>query len=244
MLAGRASTTDRPFSARGNRQRGFAVAGRLARMDRRRFLGVLGTATAVGLAGCTGGDGTDEGGTPTATPTASPAPSPTPDPGLQNGSFEAGLTGWQPGTDLPTDPNTGTPVASDVSVRTGGREGVPAASDGDRVLALFVDGRQDDGTVWVQQQADLRPFDRLAVDVYSPQESFNTITKVAAYAGALPDTPLQEVAFDTTRPAEDHAGWKTYEYAVPPEPHGLVAVGVSVVWETEVTKFLDRVRLR
>jgi hypothetical protein len=227
-------------------------------MHRRRFLGVLGTATALGLAGCSA----DQPGTATATPPASPtrttppATSPTaatptlttPSPpgtptALQNGSFEGGLAGWLPGTDVPLDPNTGEPVATDVAVRAGGTVDVPAASDGDHVLELFVDGSQDDGTVWVQQQADLRGADRLAVDVFSEQESFNTVTKVAVYAGALPDTPLREVAFDTSRPAENHAGWQTFEYPVPPERHGLVAVGVSVVWETPVTRYLDAVRL-
>ena len=221
-------------------------------MDRRRFLAATGATAFLALAGCTDdgaggtttvtspGNGTspDSSTTPGTSTTTEP-----PEAGLTNGSFEAGLEGWQVGTDLPTDPNTGDPVATDSTVERGGTGGRPQASDGERVLALFIDGLQDDGTIWVQQQVDLRPFDTLAVDVHSEMESANTVTKVAAYAGALPDTPLVETAFDTTRPADAHEGWGTFEYDTSPEPHGLVAVGISVVWETEVTKFLDDVRL-
>ena len=221
-------------------------------MDRRRFLAATGTTAFLALAGCrdddsagttsvtSPGNGTSPAGSTTpGTTTTEP-----PEDGLTNGSFEAGLDGWQVGTDLPTDPNTGDPVATDATVERGGAGGRPAASDGDRLLALFIDGLQDDGTIWVQQQVDLRPFDTLAVDVHSEMESANTVTKVAAYAGALPDTPLVETAVDTSRPADAHEGWGTFEYDTSPEPQGLVAVGISVVWETEVTKFLDRVRLR
>lgn len=42
---------------------------------------------------------------------------------------------------------------------------------------------------------------------------------------------------------EDHAGWKTQEYPVQLAPTGLVAVGISVVWETEGTRHVDNVRL-
>jgi len=187
-------------------------------MHRRRYLAALGT-TAVALgSGCSSsqhGDGVE----------------------FRNGSFENGLAEWVPRGDVPEDPNTGNPVAHSIS-------GSPArASDGAWSVELFIDGRQDDGTIWVQQQADLSDVGSLVFDVYSPEESFNTITKVAAYAGPNPSKPLAEDDFDTQRPVEDHAGWKTHGYPVRHGSTGLVAVGISVVWETEVTRYVDNVRL-
>lgn len=169
--------------------------------------------------------------TPTPTPTNSSA-------SLQNPSFEHGLDGWTAGSDLPEDPNDDGPV--DAHVTSTSR----LASDGHRAVEAFIDGRQDDGTVWVAQRVDLSSHSTLAVDVHSPSESFNTITKVAAFAGPASNAAaLTEADFDTTRAVEDHAGWKPYEYDVPAREDGLVAVGISVVWETEVTRYLDNVRL-
>ncbi|WP_188879886.1 hypothetical protein [Halarchaeum grantii] len=186
-------------------------------MHRRSFLataGALATAGLTTLAGCSA-------------PTTA---------GLANGGFESGLAGWERGRELPTDPNTGAPVASAVTVSD------EQASEGSRAASFFIDGRQDDGTLWVAQTTDLSDADTLAVDVWSPEESFNTITKVAAYAG--PERPLTESAFDTTRAVEDHGGWRTYEYPVESATDGLVAVGISVVWEAEVRRYVDAVRLR
>lgn len=159
---------------------------------------------------------------------------------MNNGSFEEGLTRWRTGRALPTDPNAdgSVPVDSDVWVTD------DQASDGERSLALFVDGRQAEGTLWVEQPTDLTDAETLAVDYYSEQESFNTVTKAAVYAGPVPDQSLTAAAFDTTRPVEDHAGWQTYEYDVDQDGLGLVAVGITVAWETEVTRYLDNVRLR
>ena len=188
-------------------------------MDRRRYLTAIGAAATVATTGCFG----------SLTP---PGPE-----GLVNPSFENGLAGWEIAQDLPIDPNTGTPVRVDASVTS------EPASDGDWALALFIDGRQDDGTIWVQQRVDLSNAMTLSIDVFSEQESFNTITKLAVYAGPDPGRPLVEADFDTTRPTEDHEGWKTQSYAVGQAVDGLVAVGISVVWETEVTRVLDHLRL-
>lgn len=199
-------------------------------VNRRQFLGAVGAGAAGWLAGCTGDGETS----PTATRTETPQKM------LRNDSFEDGLTGWTVGRDLPTDPNADgdRPVTSSVSVTD------HLASDGDRSCALSIDGRQDDGTLWVQQNVDLGGYDRLAVDLYSRQESFNVIAKVAAYTGPVPESGLLERDFDTTEAVEDHAGWKTYEYDITHEGTGLAAVGISVVWETELTRYLDDVRLR
>ena len=185
-------------------------------MDRRDALSALGAALAAGLAGC-GSDRTGDR--------------------VENGSFEDGLAGWTVGRDLPIDPNKAgsQPVDAQAAVSSA------VAADGEHALSLFIDGSQDDGTLWVQQALDLAGVDRLALQGYSEQESVNTIAKIAAYAG--PETDLSEADFDTSAASEDHAGWKTYEYAVDHDGEGLVAVGISVVWETEVRRYLDDVRV-
>lgn len=192
-------------------------------MERRRFAAALAAGLTTGLAGCR------RETEPTMT-----------DETLDNGSFEDGLSGWTVGSDLPADPSAGgdRPVDSDVTVTS------ERASNGTRSCALFLDGRQAEGTLWVQQRASLSGDERLAVDYYSERESVNTVARAAVYAGPVPDDGLAESDFDTTRAVEDHSGWRSYEYDVSHDGTGLVAVGISVAWETEMTRFLDNVRLR
>lgn len=193
-------------------------------MNRRQFLCALGSAATAGLAGCTA---------PWIGPDEPSAPGE-----LANPSFEDGLLAWVIGRDMPLDPNTGQYVASRA------RSTTEFASEGERSCELFVDGRQDDGTIWAQQAADLTDVTRLTFDVYSPEKSANTISRVAAYAGPRPNRGyLREEHFDTTRAVEDHEGWETVEYPVDAEGIGLVAAGISVGWETEITRHVDHVRL-
>lgn len=189
-------------------------------MHRRQYLATLGAVATGGAAGCVG-----------------QVEPPGPD-GLVNPSFERDLVGWQVDDDLPTDPRTDSPVRARATVTT------EPVSDGDWALALFVDGRQDDGTIWVQQRLDLSRATEIALDVFSYQESFNTVAALAVYAGPDPGRGLVEGDFDTTRPSEDHEGWRTQTYPVQQAVDGLVAVGITVVWESEVTRVLDNVRLQ
>jgi hypothetical protein len=158
---------------------------------------------------------------------------------LKNGSFEDGLAGWTVGRDLPADPN----AEDDESVDSRVSVSDERASDGRHSCALFVDGRQASGAVWVQQAVDLGGFESLAVDYYSDRESFNIMTKAAVYAGPAPETDLTAADFDMTRAVETHEGWQTYEFPLDHDGSGLVAVGVEVVWETEVTRYVDDVHL-
>jgi hypothetical protein len=66
-------------------------------MDRRQFLAALSAVTVGGCAAPAVDDGTTD---PSAT--------------VANGGFEEGYRGWVVGRDLPTDPNTGRPVATAV----------------------------------------------------------------------------------------------------------------------------------
>jgi hypothetical protein len=200
-------------------------------MRRRSFLGALGAAT-IATAGCTAyTDGDPNDGRQT---TSSPDdPTTTPPNGLSNGSFEEGLTRWTVDQDMPDQVG---PDGADSGTTT------DRAADGDTALTLTLDGSHDDGTVWVQQEVDLTNVDTLAVDAYSPEPSFNEVTQLAAYTG--PTAQLEETDFDRSEQVRDHEGWKTYKYAVDHDGAGLVAVGISIVWETTATRFLDNIRLR
>lgn len=196
---------------------------------RRQFLALAGATGTTVLAGCDG----DSDRTPTEEPTETTTPDT-----LTNPSFESGLDDWTIGRDLPDDPNNpGQPVDSTVAVTD------RVASDGSQALACTIDGSADDGTVWVEQRADLSDLTEITVAGYSAQESFNTIAKLAVYAGPDHDRDLTESDFDTSRATEDHESWKDYSYAVDHDGPGLVAVGISVVWETTVTRVLDQIRL-
>jgi len=155
-------------------------------MQRRTMLALTGTALSTALAGCgalaDSGDDTptdDSGdGTPTPTdpsdPTATPTDggTPTDTPGapseLTNGSFEDDWAAWSVGRDLPTDPNRpgDRAVGSDLGVTT------RRSSDGETACRLFIDGSQDDGTVWVQQPVDLSAYDYLAANPEAKKADF------------------------------------------------------------------------
>ncbi|MBC7251242.1 MAG: hypothetical protein H5T62_13260 [Anaerolineae bacterium] len=158
--------------------------------------------------------------------------------------FEEGLEGWEAGADVPEDPaNPGQPVFWNIERST------DQASEGSSSARLTLDGKQDDGTIWLA-----RPFEvsgdaplrlRLTFDLWSESESFNTLAHVAAYAG--PRSPISEGDFDLSQTANQVAGWQTYtyEFDIPgnPERQVWVALGISAVWETEMTYYVDNVRV-
>lgn len=168
-------------------------------------------------------------------------------------SFENGIDDWEQGADLPEDPNNpGHPVAAHL------KHGKAQAADGAWSVEAYIDGRQDDGTVWLQQHIAIDPDCtqplRLSVQAWSPLRSDMDVADLVLYLGLQP--PVDEGSF-TPRPGPgmDAAtrerlyevdGWCTYglEWQSPPGTEGLyVALGISVVWETEVTHHLDDVRL-
>ncbi len=156
--------------------------------------------------------------------------------------FERGLSQWQQGSDVPEDPNNpGNPVAWFVEASA------DRAAEGNGSARIFLDGRQDDGTIWLARAFDVPAGRTVSVSfsfqLWSETESFNTLAKVAAYAGAA--APDLEEHFDTDRAANRAAGWETYayEFTVDGGSDGTVwvAFGISAVWETEMTYYVDDV---
>ena len=116
-------------------------------------------------------------------------------------------------------------------------------------MELFIDGKQDDGTIWLERKINVKKDAQIRVSVsfwfYSEQESFNTIAAVVAYAGTA--KPNVEDNFAVVGFANEAAGWKNYVYTadLTTDSNGeaWVAVGISVRWETYMTYYIDDVRI-
>ncbi len=174
--------------------------------------------------------------TPTATPTPSPSPTPTP---TQNqtltSDFEDGLGNWTADVDLPAQVDWNVTTVANVS------------STGNHSVQLYIDGLQDDGTVWIEQKLHLEPNQTRNVNVtfsfWSENESFNTMAAVVGYVGDK--NPSTEGDFQVLGNANDVAGWKTYsisqEVDVGSSGDVYVALGFSVRWETQLTYNIDNV---
>ncbi len=159
-----------------------------------------------------------------------------------NDSFENGLAAWTQGSDVPEDPNNpGQPVAWLIE------QSDEQADDGQYSARFYLDGRQDDGTIWLVREFDVTAGRTYAVtlsfSLWSESESFNTLAKVAAYAGGK--APDVEEDFDVNMAANEVAGWETYAYVMDATATSngkiRVAFGISAVWETEMTYYIDDV---
>jgi hypothetical protein len=167
-----------------------------------------------------------------------------PKPIVYNESFEQDFGGWIEDADVPLDPNNpGQCVAWNVSRVTS------LVHSGQYSVELYVDGRQDDGAVWIEKKISVKNNSQIRVKVsfefYSEQESFNVIASVCAYAGI--SNPEVEADFTVLGQANEVAGWKryTHETTLYTGSSGEVwgAVGITVRWETEMTYNVDDVKV-
>ena len=163
---------------------------------------------------------------------------------VYNESFEEDFGGWVEDADLPLDPNNpGQYVAWNVS------RVASLAHSGQYSVELYVDGRQDDGTVWIEKKISVKDNSQIQVEIsfefYSEQESFNAIAGVCAYAGT--SNPEYEADFVILGQANEVAGWKQYTHETPlytgSSEEVWVAVGITVGWETAMTYNVDDVKI-
>jgi hypothetical protein len=163
---------------------------------------------------------------------------------VYNESFEQDFVGWIKDTDVPLDPNNpGQYVAWNVSRVTS------LAHSGQCSVELYVDGRQDDGTVWIEKKISVKNNSQIQVKVsfefYSEQERFNAIASVCAYAGIF--NPEVETEFTILGQANEVAGWKHYTHEKTLQTGSneevWVAVAITVRWETEMTYNIDDVKV-
>jgi hypothetical protein len=101
-----------------------------------------------------------------------------------NESFEQNFSGWTGDADVPPDPNNpGSNIEWNVSRTTS-----PAKS-GQHSVELYIDGRQDDGTVWIEKMLSIERNAQVQVnvsfDLYSESESLNVITAVVAFGKSV-----------------------------------------------------------
>lgn len=170
-------------------------------------------------------------------------------------SFEDGIVVWTKGSDVPDDPNRPGEVAWNITSST------ERARTGDRSVAFQLDGRQDDGTIWIVQPIRVEPDQRYRANVsawaYSEAESFNTIAHLVMRLGhqapqAEEDFPppgenstgkANATAGGLREALDQQAGWKRYRFTwtVPASQARTLymAVGISAVWETEMTYHVD-----
>jgi len=158
--------------------------------------------------------------------------------------FESGFGEWVTDADVPLDPNNpGHSVEWNITLVTD-----PVRS-GQYAVKFFIDGRQDDGTIWIERKIDVKknsPIQvKLSFEFYSKHESFNTIATVCAYAGAR--NPEVEEDFKVLGSANEVTGWKTYSLTTSTHTDSSgelwIAVGISVRWETYMTYYIDDVEI-
>lgn len=156
--------------------------------------------------------------------------------------FETGWESWQKGSDVPRDPNTNRPVEWSIELSTKqAREGYGSAR-------FFLDGRQDDGTIWLAKLLTV-PKGRLLIAnlsfyLWSAEQSDNIRAYVVACAGVL--LPVEEAEFTHREAADKTKGWRRYQFTIPvssTEGELWVALGISVAWETLLEYFVDEVRV-
>jgi hypothetical protein len=157
---------------------------------------------------------------------------------------EGDLGEWFINGDAPQDPNN-----PGYTVQWHIRRVSNISRSGVHSMELFIDGKQDDGTIWLERKISVKKDAQIRVSVsfwfYSEQESFNTIAAVVAYAGI--GKPKVEDNFVVMGFANEAAGWKNYVYTADlttdSNDEVWVAVGITVRWETYMTYYIDDVKI-
>ncbi|MBD3189494.1 MAG: hypothetical protein GF308_02570 [Candidatus Heimdallarchaeota archaeon] len=158
--------------------------------------------------------------------------------------FEEGLTGWVIDADVPMDPNNPGHEVNWSIIRV---EDPSKATSGNHSLKLFIDGRQDDGVIWIEKVYQLKANTKyrisLSFQFYCGMDSFNTITRVVGYGNIINPEVEEDLVEGLIGSGEQAPEWKEYSRTIGlktgSEGKIWVAVGMSVVWESEITHYLD-----
>jgi len=158
--------------------------------------------------------------------------------------FEEDFGGWEGDADVPPDPNN-----PDSLVDWNVSRVTSPVKSGQYSVELYIDGRQDDDTVWIERELSVKKNLQIQVkvsfDFYSESESFNVIADVVGFAGT--SNPEVEADFTVLGQANEVSGWKRYTHTATLNTGSSgevgVAVGISVLWETEMTYNLDNVEV-
>lgn len=158
--------------------------------------------------------------------------------------FEEGLNGWVIDADVPMDPNNPGHEVNWSIIRL---ENASRATSGNHSLKLFIDGRQDDGVIWIEKAYQLKGNTKyrisLSFQFYCGMDSFNTITRVVGYANTTNPEVEADLVEGLIGSGEQAPEWKEYTRTIKIKTGNdgtiWVAVGMSVVWETEITHYID-----
>jgi len=161
-------------------------------------------------------------------------------------SFEDGFGEWSSDADVPLDPNN-----SGHFVEWHVKRATKVSYSGQYSIEFFIDGRQDEGTVWIERKINVKKNTevrvKLSLYLYSERESFNAIAGVCAYINVSDPESESDFADGRLGQANQVAGWKRYEYTatVNSGSNGelWVAVGITVLWETPMTYYVDDVEV-
>ena len=167
-----------------------------------------------------------------------------PNPIRYDEGFEEDFGGWEGDADVPPDPNN-----PDSLVDWNVSRVTSPVKSGQYSVELYIDGRQDDGTVWIERKLSVKTNSKIQVtvsfDFYSESESFNAIASVVGFAGS--SNPEAEADFTVLGQANEVSGWKRYTHTATLNTGSSgevwVAIGISVCWETEMTYNLDDVKV-
>ncbi len=158
--------------------------------------------------------------------------------------FELGLGDWVIDRDVPMDPNN---PGHEVNWSVTRVENASRATSGTHSLKLFIDGRQDDGVIWIEKSFALKANKQYRVTIsfqfYCGAESFNIITQVVGYCNTTNPEVEADLIEGLLGSGEQALEWKEYNRTliVRTDTDGIlwIAVGMSVVWETEISHFID-----
>lgn len=151
-------------------------------------------------------------------------------------SFEAGFGRWQPDSD-------GRAPKWSVARST------EHAYHGVYGVRIFMEGRQDDGTTWLETGVSVKPYTTVTVSVsfqlWSDSRAAAGNWGVVAAAGNR--NPEAESDFKPIGYTEQRAGWQPYggSWKITSNHTGMiwVAVGTTVLWEVDKRHLVDYLRV-
>lgn len=149
--------------------------------------------------------------------------------------LQSGFGGWTADADVPFDANIDLSRQwRIVGTRT-------EAYEGHGALQLYLDGRSDDGTIWVERSFPVDPNTTVNVDL---SFAFGKTLDAATH-------PVYSIGFSDPEVEEDFTwltlgnGWQVHHVlrslATGSNTRLWVAVGLTVTWEIEVVHYLDRI---
>ncbi|WP_018349822.1 hypothetical protein [Longispora albida] len=157
---------------------------------------------------------------------------------VHTSSYETSLDGWA--------------WYKDANLRDGNvTRSATQAQDGSYGLKFYLDGLNDDGTLWVRKQfarPDTTAQYKVEVSfwVYSGQQSnFNT-WPIFAYIGST--APAAEEDFTSVGQTDGPVGWAKYTHVAYIQPEAgatfEVAYGLSATWEVQRDYYLDNAEVK